>query len=859
MASPGSSERADRGAPALVAGVCGVVLVLGGVLVLLGWWGESALLVQLHPGLPAMRANAAVVLVLVGLGILAGRQGWWSLAAFLAVLSAVLPAFDIIDWALGRDIGADLFLFQEQQAHFDEGVAEPGRLPIGAAVNLLCLSVGIGALRTSPRVAHTATLAAGLMALLGFSATLYDSSAVPQLEGSPGVSLHGAALSLVAAVGILALQPRMGLAGVLGEPGRIGRMLRQSTGIAVVLPLLVSLVGMAGIRAGRYDATFAVGLVSTAWTAVLIALIWWGGLRTIPVEREGDRSRGEASAGRDRLALLAEVSSEFAATPDLSETLDRVTGRIASSLDAGCAVRLVDPTGRFLEPVAVHHPDPSRQAALNTLLDRVIRVDEGLSGHVVTRSLPGLLAADTHRADVLVKDPELRAALDEYGRPSALVASLRVGGQVLGAITVLRDEDQTPLDEADLDLVVGLADRAAQAIHNALLVGEQSRQDASFAQFAADALVTHSPGVLRAMAVRHLAEALQARHAVLIEPDGDELLPTVLRVTAATERDDRLAMPIGAPVAAAMPLRVLRTGEPYVCDDMRDDVSPEMAVLADVLGSDSGLAVAVPGREGPRGVLTVVAVGRARFSDDEVDLARAFAGLLSGALQRMDAELSLTQVAEERRALLDRLVSAQEDERARIADGVHQDQVQVIAAADLRLGILARRAGELDEALAEDLTFARDAVSGAAERLRALLFELEPPDPTASLDDAVSEAAAYLLEPVGTSWTVESTSTARLDQSHLTTAYRIAKEALANAGRHARADRVEVTISDVDDGVSVQVRDDGVGMAEVPLRSAAGHLGMSSIRDWVEVAGGRLDIVSAPGEGTVVDFWLPQD
>ena len=111
MASPGSSERADRGAPALVAGVCGVVLVLGGVLVLLGWWGESALLVQLHPGLPAMRANAAVVLVLVGLGILAGRQGWWSLAAFLAVLSAVLPAFDIIDWALGRDIGADLFLF----------------------------------------------------------------------------------------------------------------------------------------------------------------------------------------------------------------------------------------------------------------------------------------------------------------------------------------------------------------------------------------------------------------------------------------------------------------------------------------------------------------------------------------------------------------------------------------------------------------------------------------------------------------------------------------------------------------------------------------------------------------------------
>ena len=125
------------------------------------------------------------------------------------------------------------------------------------------------------------------------------------------------------------------------------------------------------------------------------------------------------------------------------------------------------------------------------------------------------------------------------------------------------------------------------------------------------------------------------------------------------------------------------------------------------------------------------------------------------------------------------------------------------------------------------------------------------------LEDAVAEAAAYLLDPVGTTWTVESASVLPLDRSHLTTAYRIAKEALANAARHAGAERVEVRISHRDGGVAVRVADDGVGMAEVPLRSAAGHLGMSSIRDWVEVAGGRLDIVSAPGEGTTVQFWLP--
>ncbi len=292
---------------------------------------------------------------------------------------------------------------------------------------------------------------------------------------------------------------------------------------------------------------------------------------------------------------------------------------------------------------------------------------------------------------------------------------------------------------------------------------------------------------------------------------------------------------------------------------MRNDVSADMAALAGVLGTDSGLAVVVPGRQRSRGVLTVVAVGTDRFSDDEVDLSRAFAGLVSGALHRMEAEDELAEVAEERGALLDRLVSAQEDERSRIADGVHQDQVQVIAAADLRLGVLARRAGELDPALAEDVRFARDAVIGAAERLRALLFELEAPDPTAGLGDSLAEAAAYLLDPVGTDWSVESESSETLTPSHHTTAYRIAKEALANAARHAGADRVSVRITDHGGGVLVRVVDDGEGMSRVPVRSAPGHLGMSSMRDWVEVAGGRLEVTSAPGAGTTVEFWLPSD
>ena len=194
-------------------------------------------------------------------------------------------------------------------------------------------------------------------------------------------------------------------------------------------------------------------------------------------------------------------------------------------------------------------------------------------------------------------------------------------------------------------------------------------------------------------------------------------------------------------MTAPMPLDVLRTGEPYVCDDMRNDVSADMAALAGILGTDSGLAVGSPGGRRRSACSPWSPSAPARFSDDERRPAsRAFAGLFAAAVQRMEAEEALAEVAEERGALLDRLVSAQEDERSRIADGVHQDQVQVIAAADLRLGVLARRAGELDPTSSEDVRFARDAVSGAAERLRALLFDLEPPDQAAGLEDSLPSA-----------------------------------------------------------------------------------------------------------------------
>ena len=79
------------------------------------------------------------------------------------------------------------------------------------------------------------------------------------------------------------------------------------------------------------------------------------------------------------------------------------------------------------------------------------------------------------------------------------------------------------------------------------------------------------------------------------------------------------------------------------------------------------------------------------------------------------------------RALSERLVEAQDDERARIAADVHDDSIQALAAVDLRLGALRNRLRDRAPEEAAAVETAMDAVHGAGVRLRSLLFELETP------------------------------------------------------------------------------------------------------------------------------------
>lgn len=215
----------------------------------------------------------------------------------------------------------------------------------------------------------------------------------------------------------------------------------------------------------------------------------------------------------------------------------------------------------------------------------------------------------------------------------------------------------------------------------------------------------------------------------------------------------------------------------------------------------------------------------------------------------------LKQADEERRHLLEALVSAQEEERRMIADEIHDDPVQKMTAVNMRLHTLARNAPDPETRSA--LEEFGSTVEGTIVRLRRLLFELRPVTLDHSgLAAAIREFVAQ-LEDLGECRVEEHLDDEPPDPAR-TIAYRIAVEALSNVQRHARAGRVDVELFTRDGGVQLVVRDDGVGMSEETLENRRpGHLGMTSLRERAQLAGGWSRISSAPGEGTCVEAWLP--
>lgn len=224
---------------------------------------------------------------------------------------------------------------------------------------------------------------------------------------------------------------------------------------------------------------------------------------------------------------------------------------------------------------------------------------------------------------------------------------------------------------------------------------------------------------------------------------------------------------------------------------------------------------------------------------------------------RRNAE-QLERLSEERKMLLTRLEQTREDERKDIAADIHDDSIQVMSAASLRLQMLDMKAPpELKPQIAELV----DTVNQSIERLRHLVFELRP----VSLDtEGLAMALTEYLEDVGKEanfkFRIHNRMASEPPQESRTALYRMAQETIANIRKHAQARHVEVTLETESEGARVRISDDGVGFdVKEKFQPRPGHLGLSAMRERVELLGGELQVDSAMGSGSLIEFWLPME
>jgi PAS domain S-box-containing protein len=221
---------------------------------------------------------------------------------------------------------------------------------------------------------------------------------------------------------------------------------------------------------------------------------------------------------------------------------------------------------------------------------------------------------------------------------------------------------------------------------------------------------------------------------------------------------------------------------------------------------------------------------------------------------RRAAERELRAVELERLRLQEAILAAESSERARLAEALHDDTIQVITAALFNL----------DRITADNLEVTREqaraTLSSALERARHLLFALRPAElDQGGLKSAIETLCAQTAAEAGWTFVVDVTDQ-RYPRPIEELVYRAVREAVLNARRHSGARTLEVRAEEADGVLHCLITDDGVGfdLKGVSARpGAALHLGLAALAERVRLARGTAKITTAIGAGTSIHFSLP--
>jgi len=418
----------------------------------------------------------------------------------------------------------------------------------------------------------------------------------------------------------------------------------------------------------------------------------------------------------------------------------------------------------------------------------------------------------------------------------------------------LTEKASGDFDEADEQSAMVLAEWAAIAVENARLYrnvrSRSEEMERAVHRLEATTEIARAVGgetdldrILEIVVKRGRA-LIEARSLLILLREGDELVAAAI----AGEREGDVGK-ARLPIAGSIPGRILEARSPRRIHDL------DPSLMARPARSEAGVtALLVPlvFRGEALGVLVALdPLGRdSGFSDEDEGVLVPFAASAATAVATAQS------VAEGRTR---ESIAATERERGRWARELHDESLQSLAG--LRVLLSAARRGdpaEVDQLLAQGI----EQVDGAIAEMRRLIADLRP----STLDELGLGAALEALgerTAMGDSIEVEMNvdldfHSGRTDHRLLgeieDTVFRLVQEALNNAVHHGETRRARVDVSEDGKRLRVRVVDDGKGF-DPSVRTEG--FGLVAMRERVNLAGGTLELESAPGSGTTISAILP--
>jgi two-component system, NarL family, sensor histidine kinase DegS len=203
-----------------------------------------------------------------------------------------------------------------------------------------------------------------------------------------------------------------------------------------------------------------------------------------------------------------------------------------------------------------------------------------------------------------------------------------------------------------------------------------------------------------------------------------------------------------------------------------------------------------------------------------------------------------------------RIVQAQEGERQRMAEDIHDGPAQVLTNAIFQVEYLDRILEPHDPSEHAELAFLRDMLRNGLDEVRSLIIDLRPPVVDVGLATAIADRARQLEQrhAIEVDVNVEGIDE-RLTPATRASVLRILQEALQNIRKHASATRISIGL----EGDTLVIADNGRGFDLMRVASRAGqNFGLQFMRERAELMGAQLHIESRQGEGTRILLRLPE-